>query len=33
MENLGNKKLWYEPKIAVFLSRKAKREFVQKVLE
>ena len=33
MENLGNKKLWHEPKIAVFLSRKAKREFVQKVLE
>ena len=33
MEILGNRKLWEEPKIAIFISRKAKKEFVQKVIE
>jgi len=33
MEILGNPKLWNEPKIAIFISRKAKKEFVQKTLQ
>lgn len=33
MQKLGNTKLWKEPKIAVFLSRKSQKEFMQKVLE
>ncbi len=33
MESIGNPKLWKEPKIAVFISRSAKKEFVQKLLK
>lgn len=32
MKTLGNPALWNEPKIAFFASRKAKAEFVRKVL-
>ena len=30
---MGNSDLWYDPKIAVFISRTAKKEFVQKMFK